>query len=1085
MSLPAETTAESQEQQEQEHQQKSALSSKEETLPTDRRELQEEGTMTMNSDTQVAATNAKRPAEAATTAPARIPRKVHSDDAVAGGDRSPERKQAMRRWDSANSSIHRHRPVHRKNTNRVRFDALNDNADHDTAQEKDQVDLLNLAAHRSHGIYRDTDSSDGDDHNDTAQASTRKHRHTHDALIQSTHDNLREEKLRQVGGQVEEEDQVDLLGLAANRSHGIYRDTDSCDDDDHKDMAKGTNSKRRHAHDDLIRSTHDNLREEKLRQVGGLVGHTTETAAVQDPSSAVAAAWSQADADAKAKAQASRIQNSPSPPRQRTTHSVSTSIRSAQDTTIPGAYQGAPGQRFVRTQQFDHGVLQQPMLEENPSVRSSATAMTVNLEDGYTSSFSTITRPALPATMDYTSSATVDYTSSGDVISAVRVDEDDLELHIRDEITNNAAQAEVVDLEKETASLVESKLSKVRKKYVFFGTVLLLLLISTVSALVMGILKLKREESDNDDLDGVFGWKPSTLDTVRKRGYLNCGSTLRDETILFDSAYMDGGAAFNTGICEAIAAAALGGDRNVSHHLLSETDRWTALENGTIDVLLVGVPGVMTSLHWNVDPNIPVTFSTPIIFDGVGTGGMPSYIGNCANRSAYVNFMDCRELKTALYNKFADGCCNIISTDYSNDRAEMLLRESSGYDGPYALSEGLFSFQPYAAATRKPTWAFRGNVTDDYRLNDPHVWSEFVNWVINSLIAAEELNITQSTAYQFRQTNAFGRDYQNMFRHAIAAVGNYGELYERTRQSTLPRAGMNMLNDGTTGLHYARSSGAVTDFGPDPYENGTISRILDRGRLICGIPMPLNFTSFNLTTGEMEPVRLPTLEQLQRQGMLPTYLDEILGTANIDIDYCRALSSSVFMGETADVKTCSPEAHEFDLIPKPMPLPRLQLVLFESEADGYKKLASGQVDVVAGHRMDILGDVQETTTRRGFTFSQPYFYGPTLSGHVTDANRCLVTRQHDHQWSEFVQHIVLALFYAEENSCTQVRANQMPVVNRFGPSYKRLFRDAVFAVGNYAEVYARSVEPLHPRVGGPNMLNTESDPQFASLPGLR
>ena len=96
----------------------------------------------------------------------------------------------------------------------------------------------------------------------------------------------------------------------------------------------------------------------------------------------------------------------------------------------------------------------------------------------------------------------------------------------------------------------------------------------------------------------------------------------------------------------------------------------------------------------------------------------------------------------------------------------------------------------------------------------------------------------------------------------------------------------------------------------------------------------------------------------------------------------------------------------------------------------------------------------------------------------------MVTQEHDRQWSDSVQLVVMSLFYAEENGCNQAMANEMPVVNRFGSLFKRMMRDAVFAVGNYAEVYARSVEPVYPREGTTNELNIESDPQFASMPGL-
>ena len=95
----------------------------------------------------------------------------------------------------------------------------------------------------------------------------------------------------------------------------------------------------------------------------------------------------------------------------------------------------------------------------------------------------------------------------------------------------------------------------------------------------------------------------------------------------------------------------------------------------------------------------------------------------------------------------------------------------------------------------------------------------------------------------------------------------------------------------------------------------------------------------------------------------------------------------------------------------------------------------------------------------------------------------MVTRQDDRQWSDFVQVVVMSTFYAEENHIDQMHANAMPAVNLFGPTYKRMMKDAVFAVGNYGEVYERLVEPYLRRDGGPNTLNAEADPQLCSFPG--
>lgn len=99
-------------------------------------------------------------------------------------------------------------------------------------------------------------------------------------------------------------------------------------------------------------------------------------------------------------------------------------------------------------------------------------------------------------------------------------------------------------------------------------------------------------------------------------------------------------------------------------------------------------------------------------------------------------------------------------------------------------------------------------------------------------------------------------------------------------------------------------------------------------------------------------------------------------------------------------------------------------------------------------------------------------------------NRCVATVQKDQQWSSFVQLVVSSLFYAEEQGITQATANQMPVVNMFGTTFKRMFRDAIFAVGNYGELYDRSTEEYLSRSATPNMLNSDSGPQLAAMPGL-
>jgi hypothetical protein len=111
-----------------------------------------------------------------------------------------------------------------------------------------------------------------------------------------------------------------------------------------------------------------------------------------------------------------------------------------------------------------------------------------------------------------------------------------------------------------------------------------------------------------------------------------------------------------------------------------------------------------------------------------------------------------------LFEKLANGTCNVLAG------APLLIYEKrardQGFTGEYTFSSGLYSNEPLAFVTKG----------DDYE------WADFVNWVFMALVAAETLNITQATASCFPYTT-IGEAYENMFINAIAAVGNYGELY--------------------------------------------------------------------------------------------------------------------------------------------------------------------------------------------------------------------------------------------------------------------------------------------------------------------
>jgi len=73
-------------------------------------------------------------------------------------------------------------------------------------------------------------------------------------------------------------------------------------------------------------------------------------------------------------------------------------------------------------------------------------------------------------------------------------------------------------------------------------------------------------------------------------------------------------------------------------------------------------------------------------------------------------------------------------------------------------------------------------------------WSAFVYWVVSCTFYAEEKGITKSRQNQMPIVESFGSDFSRMFRDAILAVGNYGEMYSRNVENVIPRNGRNMLN---------------------------------------------------------------------------------------------------------------------------------------------------------------------------------------------------------------------------------------------------------------------------------------------------
>lgn len=531
-----------------------------------------------------------------------------------------------------------------------------------------------------------------------------------------------------------------------------------------------------------------------------------------------------------------------------------------------------------------------------------------------------------------------------------------------------------------------------------------------------------------------------TLELVRERGFLRCGAVeeLRrffgqvhrinvenNYTSIKDILGVSSiKSYFVPNICSAIAAAILG---NASAYQVvnpKEEEKFVMLKNRSVDLLFT-----RSSITMQEDVNTKgvdagISYSIPYLYGGLGFTGDPFFV-DCANDNI-KNFGKCSDLTIcineesifrrdlqvripqrqvvienswmALLDAFKAGKCNVIATE-SAIIIYATLR-GTGFSGELSVGKREYTSEMWAMKTLD---------------SDPE-WSSFLDASLMALLAAEKAGVTKEDAYRMGKTDIFGNEYEDMFINAVAAGGNFGQVYS----FPMPRDGRNFLDDGSTGLLASPPLGTADQ--PqhhDPPEiAGTLEGVLLRGVLQCGIrgDRP-GFAVFNNDTSAWE---------------------------GIDVDYCRALSAALFDGD--------PDSVAF---------------VDTTSADGYQMLHDGSLDVLAGMLWTLQDDAN------GFSFSRPYFYGP-IGDERFDENLCMATVQRDSLWSSFVYWAAQSLVYAEEHGIEQTNSFELPVIYCFGPELVRMFRDISHALGNYAQVYERHVAGILPR-SGRNRLNLLED----------
>ena len=295
----------------------------------------------------------------------------------------------------------------------------------------------------------------------------------------------------------------------------------------------------------------------------------------------------------------------------------------------------------------------------------------------------------------------------------------------------------------------------------------------------------------------------STLDDVTARGTLRCALRQEWPPSGFDG--LDGAIRFDIDVCRAIAAAVLGDATGIEFVNARDHEiRAELLANGAIDVLIdtaTAAPDASSGMDFarptfytgqafavRTDSGIESTADMEGATICVVAEWAPQVVVANHFTAIGVRYLPLAGGHWAVAGAFFSGRCEVL-TAYASDLALWIGARDDRDD--YTILPQIISREALAPAVRQ----------DDSR------WRDIVNWVVHGLIRAEEMGITQKNVASMALNppsiavaTLLGVPYKGgvpdlgfgagpqFIQRAIAAVGNYGEIYARTIGDTIPRA---------------------------------------------------------------------------------------------------------------------------------------------------------------------------------------------------------------------------------------------------------------------------------------------------------
>ncbi len=274
-------------------------------------------------------------------------------------------------------------------------------------------------------------------------------------------------------------------------------------------------------------------------------------------------------------------------------------------------------------------------------------------------------------------------------------------------------------------------------------------------------------------------------------------------------------------ICKAVAVTVFGGSKEWKSVLdpqvfQTEIEAEEALHRGAVD-LVVGVTPNATDM-WH----LAIAFGPAVFYDGQAVMVRPDLkadsLADLSER--FVCVITGTDNEATLMAKAAARGIKLHEFDFQEEGEMDDAAANRRCDAITAYASHLADVKRvYAASFGRdpvlPEWLSLAPITPAYRQGDPQ-WSMLVDWTIYALIQAEASGVTQGNVGRQRSSEdptvqrllggdwavsrALGIASKDWAAQVIAAVGNYGEIYDRTvgKDSTLklPRGRNALWTDG-------------------------------------------------------------------------------------------------------------------------------------------------------------------------------------------------------------------------------------------------------------------------------------------------